>query len=527
MPPSADPGQPLGQRKDHASRGQPAAVSDRVSPKPAEGFARRELLWVSILCLLAAARVFFGAAALPIFADTDEDAHFDLIHKFSEGNWPSKLVIALDTETIKVLVLDSSPEFLSSPEECGEGPDYPLPVRMRLSKPETKRYINAVYSQVSRKANHEAQSPPVYYALAAVWYKFGHALGLTGAAAVYWVRFLNVPLYAALVAVAYAFCRPYFGHASALGIAALTTFFPNPVFFSISNDVLSPLVVLLTLLLSLRWYESERPGIGLAAAAGAMAATSVLVKLTNGSALAAAGVVVLMRLWRDRRPVKLLSEAWPLLLSAAVPLILWGVRNQLVFKDWSGANGRMLVRGLKLKPPGELLHHPIFTVGGLSTFLKALGSSMYAGDINWCKQIVHFVPSQVFYMFTTPLLPVIGLAATVYYGRREPRARLAALMCALVVIASVGELAALSLRFDFGEAQFPSKQLPYYAFGRLAAGGLVPFLALYALGTRAIVGRVRSFFAAMVTAEVVMMILGQWALLKLVVGSQYNWFHLH
>jgi len=28
---------------------------------------------------------------LPFFADTDEQAHFDLVHKFARGNWPEHL----------------------------------------------------------------------------------------------------------------------------------------------------------------------------------------------------------------------------------------------------------------------------------------------------------------------------------------------------------------------------------------------------------------------------------------------------
>jgi hypothetical protein len=542
MPSSADARQPPRPKKEDAVQGKAAvALPARVGPEPGGRPSRRELWWISALCLLAAGRIFFGAAALPFFADTDEDAHFDLIHKFARGHWPDKLKVLLDADTIKVMILDGTTEFRFRAEDWGGSgklpprigdqlsrPDakFPPPVRERLSRPDTRDYINSANLNLKRHLNHEAQSPPAYYALAAVWYNLGHALGLSEASCVYWVRFLNVPLYAALVAFAFVFCRPYLGCDTALGVAALTAFFPNPVFFSISNDVLSPLVVLLTLLLLLRWYGRERPGKWLAAAAGAMAATAVLVKLTNGSALVAVGAVVLLRLRRDGRPGKLLSEAWPLLLSAALPLFLWGLRNRLVLGDWSGAGGRMVMRGLKMKPAAELLHHPIFTAGGLRDFLKALCVSFFGGDMNWHAQGLHFMPSEEFFKVTAGLLPVVGLVAAVYYGRREPRARLVALMSAIVVVASVAELSALSLRFDFDKTNYPSRDFPFYAYGRLAAGGLVPFLTLYALGTRMLVGRRPLLFAAAVTVEVAMMILGQWAFLKLTIDSQYNWFHL-
>ena len=386
--------------------------------------AQVELWCVAILCLLAAGRIFFGAAALPFFADTDEDAHFDLIHKFARGYWPDKLVCFNDEETVKALIYDSSPEFLTEKQEGG-GPAYPPPVRDRLSQPETKEETKDFVIKYSpyfrRRPNHEAHSPPVYYALAAVWYDLGRLFSFSRASEVYWVRFLNVPLYAALVALAYAFCRPYFGRDTAVGVAALTAFFPNTVFFSLSNDVLSPLVVLLTLLLLLRWYEKERPGAWLAIGAGAMAAIAVLTKLTNGSATAAVGAVVLLRFLRDRQPKRLLSEAWPLLLSAALPLFLWGLRNRLVLGDWSGSAGRMLVRQLKPKPLGELLHHPVFTATGLGAFLQTLCTSLFRGDMNWAGHSIGFEPSEGFFKVTSVLLPMLGLGAAIFFGARAAR----------------------------------------------------------------------------------------------------------
>src|ERR1700687_3489444 len=49
------------------------------------------------------------------------------------------------------------------------------------------------------RINHEETEPPLYYALAGAWWNIGRAFGLHGGFLLYWVRFLNVPMAAALV----------------------------------------------------------------------------------------------------------------------------------------------------------------------------------------------------------------------------------------------------------------------------------------------------------------------------------------
>ncbi len=503
-----------------------SADTRRPAPDGGGRASRRELWCVAALCAVAGARVFFGAAALPFFADTDENAHFDLVHKFARGSWPGKGVQLHDPETVELWIVDGSPEFLNRPGTLGVEQGFPPPVRDWQRGPVTATYLRQQWAVRGRLPNHEAHEPPLYYALAAAWYECGRAFGLSGARSVYWVRFLNAPLYAALVACAYAFCRPYFGRDTALAAAALTAFFPNTVFFTVNNDVLSPLAGGLALLLLLRWYEREKPGPGLSAAAGAAAAAAVLVKLTNAALLAAVAAAVLLRGRREGRPVRALLGSWPLLASAALPPLLWGLRNRLVLGDWAGTAVKVAVQHWTPKSFGQLPDHPLFSAGGAAAFLKTLGVSFFAGDANWGGGAARFPPAEVFFLATAVLLPAAGLAAALRRGGREPPARLAAGMSALVVVAFVAELAVLSLQYDFGDCPFPSRRFPFFAFGRLAGGALVPFLALYASGTEALAGRRPALAAAAVAAAVAMMLLTQLAYLSPAVSSQYNWFHL-
>src|SRR5262249_679547 len=129
----------------------------------------------------------------------------------------------------------------------------------------------------------------------AVWYDVGRLAGLTGAGGVYWVRFLNVFVYAGLIAASYGFCLRYFGREVARGVSLLVTFFPNTVFYTVNSDVLSPLLVLLALDFLLRWHAAAQPSPSLSAAAGLLAAAAVLTKLTNVAILLACAVVLFLR----------------------------------------------------------------------------------------------------------------------------------------------------------------------------------------------------------------------------------------
>jgi uncharacterized membrane protein len=455
-------------------------------------------------------------------------AHFDLIHKFARGTWPGRSDLSFDPEVVDVWILDGTFEYLNRPGTLWVGVDYPPPVR------DWKRSVRdqQIQSQrdspgLGRLINHEAHEPPVYYAVAAVWHECGRALGLSPASTVYWVRFLNVLLFPALVALAYRFCEPYFGPPVALAVAALTAFFPNTVYFTINADVLSPLAVLLALFFLLRWYEHERPGPWLAAGAGLLTAAAVLVKMTNTAILGIAAALVVLRLWRDRQPARVLAVAWPLALAATLPPFLWGLRNRLVLGEWTGTTAKTLAQNWTPKETfGELLDHPLFTPGGLPAFLKALCISFFRGDASWHGEVFHFPPTEIFFLVTVPVFVTGGLVIALRRGSQEPRARLAAGIAALLIVTYLAELLALSLRWDFGDNPYPSRAFPFFAFGRIVGGALVPLLALYAYGIEALVGRRPRWLAAATAVPIVMMVLGQVAYVMGTTDSLFNWFHL-
>lgn len=492
--------------------------------------ARAARRYVAALCLLGAVRVFIGSASLPLFNDVDEPAHFDVVHKLARGYWPVQPHETLDRETTDLQALYGSPEFLGRPEAFPGGVHRP-PVWTWAPSPERDDYVERTSTANARYPNHEAHSPPVYYLAAAAWYNLGRLAGLSDAHAAYWIRFLNVPLFALLIAAAYAFSRAWFSPFVARTVPALLALFPSPIFFSITSDALSPLLVLLSLWLLLRWRAAAAPAPGLSLLAGLSAAAAFLVKMSNVAILAACGLVVAWRLLQARRTGALRGE-WRrgalVLLAVGLPIAGWLLQNKLFLGDLTGTGAWMRELAWRANTVGEVLAHPFFTFAGQQAFWGRLLTSFYEGDMNWHgRPAMGFVPAKAFFLLSFSL-PPLALGLAWFRRKRSPALRFppAGVLCAVVLAGAFLFLIAQSLLWDFGAGAYPSRSYPYLNSGRLISGALVPFLALCACGVESILGRRQAARAAVIALSATMMLLPQAALLHQASQSRYNWFHL-
>jgi hypothetical protein len=85
----------------------------------------------------------------------------------------------------------------------------------------------------------------------------------------------------------------------------------------------------------------------------------------------------------------------------------------------------------------------------------------------------------------------------------------------------------MSLRFDFGESGYPSRQSPYLVSGRLILGALVPFAFVYLDGlTRCLCRLGRSAPAIAVASLVLVTTAVEIWLHAEVFRSRFNWYHL-
>src|SRR5438477_8166944 len=151
--------------------------------------AERTVRWIVIgLCAVAALRVFVFAAAFPFFNNVDEQAHVDLVVKYSHAK-PPRGIEPFASESALYFAVYSTPEYFVKPEQYGG--EYPSPTWLLPPEQRQKNLDDEIPFWESR-LNHESGEPPLYYATEGAWMDFGRVLGLRGLPLLYWIRFLNI-----------------------------------------------------------------------------------------------------------------------------------------------------------------------------------------------------------------------------------------------------------------------------------------------------------------------------------------------
>jgi hypothetical protein len=486
-------------------------------------------VWLTLLCLVGAARVWLFAAALPPFHPVDEAFHYDLVVKYARGHVPRRITDErLDVATREAIVLwgtgisspraDSillhrSPEYLSPRSPDGVPPPvWTAPAAIRAA---------AVPWGVRDwdRPNYEAVEPPLYYVAAGAWHRLGEALGLAGGRLFYWTRFLNALLEVALVAVAAAAARLAIPGAPALafGVALFAALVPRGTFYGVSDDALTPLTGGLAFCALLRLAQAPAPSMVLAIAAGALVAAAVLTK-----AMALALLVVLAVALTARRPWASRAEALvalAALASAVIPVLAWQALYWIAGAP-SASTQKVMALGWTPKALTELWPHPIFGPAFVTSFLREIVATFWRGELVWHRAQIGWPGLDLVYVAST----LVCLAAAV--ATRPRWAHVGLWSAAAAVVCTIALLALLSVRFHFGtRTQYPSPSAPYFTAGRLLFGVLVPIGVLYVAGLARIL---RSERRAVVALAVLLLVLAsaEVATTREIFGSAYNWFHL-
>lgn len=89
-------------------------------------------------------------------------------------------------------------------------------------------------------------------------------------------------------------------------------------------------------------------------------------------------------------------------------------------------------------------------------------------------------------------------------------------------------LAFLSIIYDFGICQDPSREHPYFAEGRLMLGAMVPGLLLYLYGLDYLLQLEKKPWTRAATLPYIIffMLVTEIITDRTVFASQYNWYHL-
>lgn len=485
-------------------------------------------MWVLLLCLLAALHIFIFSAAFPFFNNVDEQAHFDLVVKYSHGNIPRRLE-PMSAESAQYIVAYGTLEFL------GDFHGQPVPPPPWTQPAEKVRQELFVNESVWRKViNWEAAQQPLYYALAGAWWNLGQWLGLEGGNLLYWLRFLNIFFVAALVWLGHLAARMIFPERKLLrlGVPALLAFMPQSAFYSIENDVLSPLCFGAAFICLIKFLLADTPDIRLGTFTGLALALTFLAKISNSPLLAVSGIFIALKMWRLLKENKMRAAApgvLALAICAGFLICGWLAWCKYAFGNFTGSSAKIALLNWTLKPLGEWWHHPIFTPHGFWIFLSGLMATFWQGELLWHHQPLASPVADMVYAIAS--IVFVGVAAVTLLSRRaiSTETQRQALWFGLgCCIASVAFLGFLSIIYDFGDCVRPSRELPYFTSGRMILGALIPFLILFVYGLdRATIRIKNNWFQPLLLAGMILsMLIFETAINWPVFSSQYNWFHM-
>lgn len=491
--------------------------------------SEQKLRWIITgLCAAAAVRVFVFAAAFPFFNNVDEQAHVDLVVKYAHAKPPSSIE-PFASEAALSFAVYSSPEYFVDPEEYGG--QYPPP-NWLLPREQLQKVFDDEIPFWESRLNHESGEPPLYYALAGGWMNLGHILGLRGLSLLYWIRFLNVGLVAALVWIGFAAARSTFpdNEFLQLGVAILLATWPQSAFYSVQGDALSPVCFGIAFLGLAKLLQSERPGVVVAVWTGLAIAATCLVKTSNlPLPLIAIGALAL-KTYHDAKKENFrprLITLGVLLLSLAVPLGLWFAWNQHNFGDLTATQSKIELLGWTRKSFGEWWSHPIFSLHGATEFWRGLIASFWRGEFVWHLQRLGSAAADAFYAFSSAIV-ILATGVSLSRTRSENDEQRFILWIALLSFLSiVAFLVVLSIGFDFGSCPYPSREHPYFTSGRLLDAAAVPFFLLfvYAMDRFGNWTKEQWLRWALLGVTVLILVVSQLQVNAPAFSSRYNFFH--
>jgi hypothetical protein len=264
---------------------------------------------------------------------------------------------------------------------------------------------------------------------------------------------------------------------------------------------------------------------------GLMVAVTFLTKASNIAILPLAAGVIFIKAKQavsQKRFKYYIPALTVFTLACVIPIAFWLGRNYVLFGDVIGSYSSEKVRTWTRKPFGKMFNHPIFTPSGLFYFLTELTKRLWRGEFVWKLKEISSPAMDLFYCISSALFFIISLFGLVFNRSKIDGPYRFALWSGLfVVVFSVLFLAVSSMRYDFGQCFYPSREKPYFISSRLIAGVILPFLFLYIYGLQRLLSwlccasRLLVIIAVLVAVITISEIVLTWP----VFGSSFNWFN--
>jgi hypothetical protein len=481
---------------------------------------------IAAVCLYAGLRILIFAAAFPIFNNLDEQFHFISIQMYASGEWPGKNLPNPSRESSELISYYETYEYLRPKAEVDTL--YSIPY-YRLPRAAGYPYVERTYQTWLHDQNYEAQSAPLYYLVGAGWLRVGEALGVRSWELPYWIRLLNPMAYVLLIWASYRFVRRvYPDHAFLwLGVPALLAVFPQDVYFGINREVFSAPFAAVALLLMTKTSQDKGAKPWLLVLTSLAVGLTFLVDISNCVLYGA--FVLMLWYWAKQSSATAVSKLWTmggsLLISLSLPL-LWMLRNYLVIGDVTASRAKTEHLTWTLKPLGEIFHHPIFSLGGLSYFLSNLVRSFWRGEYEWHGLAMSWPPMDWLYLVST-LVMIAAFAVHVLRRKNSPSGQsLAEFQSLLLIFGSVFFMAAISLPYDFQRCPNPSREHPFFISGRIISGALLPFALVYTAGIESLLRPIRKWIppAAVLGCLLVFVTVAEFQVRRVAFSSLHNFF---
>ncbi len=230
--------------------------------------------------------------------------------------------------------------------------------------------------------------------------------------------------------------------------------------------------------------------------------------------------------------MKNLQRARPALgalaICAGLPMAAWMTWCKKNFGDFTGSILKIQVLGWTNKPFAQWFYHPIFTPKGFWFFVSGNFSTFWQGELLWQRKPLAIPEVDRFYACLTLGLCFIALIALL--NRRSTlssQQRVAMVFGFACVLAMFAFFALLSVKYDFQDCFYPSREHPFFTSGRLMLGMLIPFLLLFALGLDRLLGKTGESIKYTVLVALLLFMLGSeitvdWRIFP----NVYNWYHM-
>ena len=477
--------------------------------------------WIAALATLAAGRVLLLAAAFPFFHQVDEHQHVDSVHRWSRGDLAGAELPrlrdpvvgwALRFGSFEYLEADPPPPFLARPgaRSATDGSEAPWVPRVR-----------AAHEQV---VNQELDGPPVYYAVAAAWYRLGE-LALDDLDLLVWLRGLNALVLALLVVGSHRFLRRRAPDDPLLhwGVPALLAFIPQDAFYGVSPDGFCALVGALAFVTAVDLADgAPRPwrrdvGAGLAASA------AFLTKYTNLVYLGLLAVALGLRALAGEPGRRLATRAALVAGAAALPVAAWLARNQLVLGDALGTARKVAHLEWQLLPWSALPEQPIFGPASLWAWASETLALFWRGELRWHGEAMTLPGLDAALALASLALLAAGAVSAWRALRRRAWLEPLALLATGVGFAT---LAVLSARFEFADWGNPTRARPWFTEGRLVLGVLLPFAIVFVRGLALLCGRLPAAAAwTALAAWIAFVTITDFALAAPAFASPWSWLN--